>query len=182
MWLGVASCQVSGAWYFCDATNKSKHWAPCRNQTPSWYDWKIVESDFKPQQTTITTQGMCSLYWSFSLYKPDAEVWSTCFVQLSASGSWDSGFESLLRHIYHLTERDTRRLTCIASDVRDRERNRGKDNVTNINIGSGVRPIIFKRQQCTYKSEQRYINENLLTRNARTRTHTRHVFGFLKRL
>ena len=31
---------------------KSEHWAPCRNQTPSWYDWKIVESDVKPKQTT----------------------------------------------------------------------------------------------------------------------------------
>ena len=75
------------------------------------------------------------------------------FVQLSASGSWDSGFESLLRQIYHLTERDTRRLTCTASDVRDRVRNQGQDNVTNINTGSGVRRIIFKRQQCMYKSE-----------------------------
>ena len=28
-------------------------------------------------------------------------------------------FESLLRHIYHLTERDTRRLICVALDVRD---------------------------------------------------------------
>ena len=70
--------------------------------------------------------------------------WSTLFVQLSASGSWDSGFESRLRHIYHLTERDSRMPTCIASDVRDRVRNRGQDNVTNINTGSGVRRIIFK--------------------------------------
>ena len=30
---------------------KSEHWAPCRNQTPSWYDWKIVESDVKPEYT-----------------------------------------------------------------------------------------------------------------------------------
>ena len=29
----------------------------------------------------------------------------------------DLPLESLLRHIYHLTERDTGRLTCIASDV-----------------------------------------------------------------
>ena len=164
MWLGVVSCQVSGAWY------SSEHWASCRNQTPSWYDWKIVESDVKPEEITITIEEMCSLY--ILAYKPDDEVWSTCFVQLSASGSWDSGFESLLRHIYHLTERDSRRLTCIASDVRDRVRNWGQDNVTNINTGSGVRRIIFKRQQCKHKSEQRYINENLLTRNARARTHT----------
>ena len=33
---------------------KSGHWAPCRNQTLSWYDWKIVESDVKPEQTTTT--------------------------------------------------------------------------------------------------------------------------------
>ena len=26
-------------------------WAPCRNQTPSGYNWKIVESDVKPEQT-----------------------------------------------------------------------------------------------------------------------------------
>ena len=43
--------------------------------------------------------------------------------------------------------------------------------MTNINTGSGVRRILFKRQLCMYKSEQRYINENLLTRNARARTH-----------
>ena len=28
-----------------------EHWAPYRNQTPSWYDWKIVESNVKPKQT-----------------------------------------------------------------------------------------------------------------------------------
>ena len=33
---------------------KSAHWAPCSNQTLSWYDWKIVESDVKPEQTTTT--------------------------------------------------------------------------------------------------------------------------------
>ena len=43
---------VSGAWYFSEAALfKSEHWAPCRNQTPSWYDWKIVESNVKPEQT-----------------------------------------------------------------------------------------------------------------------------------
>ena len=81
------------------------------------------------------------------------------------------GFESLLRHIYYLTERDRRRHTCIVSDVQDRVRNRGHDNVTNIYTGSGVRRIIFKRQQYMHKSEQRYINENLFTRNARAHTH-----------
>ena len=68
-------------------------------------------------------------------------------------------------------ERHPRRLTCIASDVGDRVRNWSHDNVTNINTGSGVRCIIFKRQQCMHKSEQWYINENLLTRNVRTRTY-----------
>ena len=34
---------------------KSEHWAPCRNQTPSWYDWKIVESDVKPEYTHTHT-------------------------------------------------------------------------------------------------------------------------------
>ena len=159
--------------------NKSKHWTPCCNKTTSWHDWKIAESDVKPEQTTKTTQGMCSLYWSFSSYKPDAEVWSTCFVHLSPSGSWDSRFESLLRYIiYHLTERDTRRLTCHVSDVRDRVRNQGQDNLTNINTGSGVGRIMCKRQQWMYKSEQRYINENLLTRNARACTHTAFLWLF----
>ena len=59
-----------------------------------------------------------------------------------------------LRQIYHLTERDTRMLTCIASDVQDRVRNRDQENVTDINAGSGVRRIIFKRRQCMYKNEQ----------------------------
>ena len=38
---------------------KSEHWAPCRNQTPSWYDWKNVESVVKPEQTT-TKQLICN--------------------------------------------------------------------------------------------------------------------------
>ena len=82
--------------------------------------------------------------------------------------------------VHVFTERDTRRLTCIASDVRDKVRNRGQDNVTNINTGSGVRRILFKRRQCIYKSEQRYINENLLTRNARARPHTAFLWLFSK--
>ena len=89
------------------------------------------------------------------------------FVQLSASGSWDSGFESLLRHIYHLTERDTRRLTCTASDGRDKGTG-GQDNVTNINSVSGVRRIIC---------EQRYINENVLTPKCPC-MHPQHFFGY----
>ena len=50
--------------------------------------------------------------------------------------------------------------------------------MTNINAGSGVRHIIFKRQQCMYKSEQRYIIENVMTRNARARIHTAFFFFF----
>ena len=50
MWLGVVSCQVSGAWTSLRQDYKSEHWAPCRNQTPSWYDWNFVESDIKPKQ------------------------------------------------------------------------------------------------------------------------------------
>ena len=50
--------------------------------------------------------------------------------------------------------------------------------MTNINTGSGVRSIIFKRQQCMYKSEQRFINANLLTRNARARTYTAFLWLF----
>ena len=33
---------------------KSEHWAPCCNQTPLWYDWKIIESDVKPKQITTS--------------------------------------------------------------------------------------------------------------------------------
>ena len=33
---------------------KSEHWVACSNQTPLWYDWKIVESYVKPEQTTTT--------------------------------------------------------------------------------------------------------------------------------
>ena len=35
---------------------KREHWAPCRNQTLSWYDWKIVESDVKPEYTHTHTK------------------------------------------------------------------------------------------------------------------------------
>ena len=47
-----------------------------------------------------------------------------------------------------------------------------------INTGSGVRCVMFKRQQCMYKSEQRNINENVLTRNAHARTHTAFLWLF----
>ena len=33
---------------------KSEHWAPCLNQTSSWYDWKNVESDIKFEAHTYT--------------------------------------------------------------------------------------------------------------------------------
>ena len=88
-----------------------------------------------------------------------------------------NGFESLLRHIYLVTDRDTRRLTCIASDVRSSVWKRDQDN---INTGPGVRRIVFKRQEYMYKSKPHYIIENLLTRNARARTHTAFRWLFAK--
>ena len=49
LWLDVVSCQdISVKQHY-----KSEHWAPCRNQTRSWYDWKIVESDVKLEQTNF---------------------------------------------------------------------------------------------------------------------------------
>ena len=54
MWLGLVSCEVSGHDTSVRQRFKSEHWAPCRNQTPSWYDWKLVESDVKPEHTTTT--------------------------------------------------------------------------------------------------------------------------------
>ena len=156
--------------------NKNEHWAPCRNQTPTWYDWKIVESDVKPEQTTTTTQGIVH-YTGHSSHTNQMLRFDPRFVQLSALGSWDSGFESLLRHTYHLTERDTRMLTCIASDVRDGVRNRSQDNVTNINTGSGVRRKIFKRQQCMYK-----VNNGILIKmccpKMPVHAHTWRFFGY----
>ena len=50
MWLGVVLCHDTSV----RQHYKNEHWAPCRNQTPSWYDWKIVESDVKPEQTTTS--------------------------------------------------------------------------------------------------------------------------------
>ena len=46
MWLGVV-CQLSGVGHDISMRRhyKSERWAPCRNQTPSWYDWQIVEND-----------------------------------------------------------------------------------------------------------------------------------------
>ena len=45
---------------------KCEHWASCRNQTPSWYDWKIVESDVKPEYTHTHTLHL-GTSWTFLL-------------------------------------------------------------------------------------------------------------------
>ena len=48
-WLGgIAGQSVWGVIFQWGSTLKSEHWAPCHIQTPSRYDWKIVESDVKP--------------------------------------------------------------------------------------------------------------------------------------
>ena len=46
IWLGVGHDMSVSQHY------KSEHWAPCHNQTLLWYEWKITESDVKPEQTT----------------------------------------------------------------------------------------------------------------------------------
>ena len=43
---------MSGTCYLVRQHYKSEHWAPWHNQTPLWYDWKIVESDIKPDWST----------------------------------------------------------------------------------------------------------------------------------
>ena len=80
--------------------------------------------------------------------------------------------DSLSRNIPLNRETHTRRLTCIASDVWDRVRSRGQDNVTNINDGSGARRIIFKRQQCMDKSEPWTILMKICWPEMPARTHT----------
>ena len=47
----------------------------------------------------------------------------------------------------------------------------------NISTGSDVWRKIINRQQYIYKSELRFLNENLLTRNTRARIYTQHLFG-----
>ena len=42
---------------------KSEHWAPCHHQTPSWYYWKIVESDVKPEQTNLPSLDSHNSVW-----------------------------------------------------------------------------------------------------------------------
>ena len=50
--------------------------------------------------------------------------------------------------------------------------------MTNINTGSGIRRIILKIQQCMYKSEKRYINENLCPEMPAHASNLRHLFGY----
>ena len=61
LWLvNPVSVWCDWVWYHAkclghDTSNRqhynSDHGAPCHKQTPSWYDWKIVESDVKPDYT-----------------------------------------------------------------------------------------------------------------------------------
>ena len=39
--------------------SKSEHWAPCHIQTPSRYDWKIVESNIKPKSNKKNYKFCC---------------------------------------------------------------------------------------------------------------------------
>ena len=47
---------------------KSEHSVPCRNQTPLRYEWEIVESDVKPEQTTTL------LFWMLFINADDVVV------------------------------------------------------------------------------------------------------------
>ena len=71
---------------------KSEHWAPCRNQTPSWYDWKIVESDVKPEYTHTHTLWRCyKLYihvQSFNIAKTFLLLSKLCFKTMRHSDSF----------------------------------------------------------------------------------------------
>ena len=51
MWRGGMSRYVSEVWYVSEAAliNLSEHWAPWHIQTPSRYNWRIVESDIKSE-------------------------------------------------------------------------------------------------------------------------------------
>ena len=43
---------------------KSERWAPCGNQTPSWYDWKVVKATLNPnkqQQKELTLEFCLAL-------------------------------------------------------------------------------------------------------------------------
>ena len=63
--------------------SKSEHWAPCHIQTPSRYDWKIVESDVKPKSNKQT--------------KPNfAYILHLCWPDLR----WDS-FMSIFENLQH---------------------------------------------------------------------------------
>ena len=151
MWLGVVS--VWGMILQWRNTMKMSIELPVANRHHCDMTEKLLKATLNLNKQQ---HKRCAHYSGHSRHTNQTLRFYPRLVQVSASGPWNSGFESLLRHIYHLTERDTRRLTCTASDLRDRVRNRGQDNVTNINTGSGVRLIIFKRQQCMYKSEQWY--------------------------
>ena len=57
--------------------SKSEHWAPCHSQTPSRYDWKIVESNVKPKSNKETKQF--SKYFSyFSKNEAGKYMWIVC--------------------------------------------------------------------------------------------------------
>ena len=72
---------------------KSEHWAPCHNQTPSWYDWKIVESDVKPEYTHTHTH-------IFPMYFRAAELMTktgqTVTLKVAKQGAIYHGLATLL--------------------------------------------------------------------------------------
>ena len=48
--------------------SKSEHWAPCHIQTPSRYDWKIVESDVKPKSNKHMSLSLFHhVYWNYHI-------------------------------------------------------------------------------------------------------------------
>ena len=76
---------------------KSEHWAPFRNQTPSWYDWKKnVESAVKLEQTN---KQYALFFWMFNhctilkmLQNRSVKLCSLVvvhFERLIMSGIWD---------------------------------------------------------------------------------------------
>ena len=82
---------------------KSEHWAPCRNQTPSWYDWKIVESDVKPEYThthrdwlklnvnTNKVRSRCLSFTSCYFYSSCGKLMLNWSLSRSKLLSWVSG-------------------------------------------------------------------------------------------
>ena len=69
-----AQCQYKTGWNIMSSVwgdlfhSKSEHWVPCHIQTPSRYDWKIVESDSKTD---------------VSLYDPDLYFTIECVIFMS---------------------------------------------------------------------------------------------------